>query len=396
MAKKKDNNQNALKHGAYSRKDMLPGEKFRDYEALRVAHHDEWAPEGVTEQCLVDDLCKLRWRKRRMDQYDQIRLRQRHAQVCKRNFVNFHRSNLKDLGAEFSEAASIEEVEQILSRLSPFYVETITGWVPSEKCKDPAQLGQEIGKFLSKLEVEDQLEGPDLFAAIVNPDLMEKEISRSDRLDEAIDRTIKRLMQVKAAKQVFPNMRKNVRQEPKLINPPARADKRPLVVSENEPEPATQTEIAVSANSNAEKEAFADQSLVVIEGIRIDEGGPAAVPNMRKNVRPEPKLISPRASADSKPVVVSENKPEPATQTEIAVSAKADAEKEAFKAHEGVVIEGSRVDGPASAPPDMTKKEHSGLVQAKVDFFPKPVPATVEELQRFSAFCNRLNQPGSH
>jgi hypothetical protein len=85
-------------------------------------------------------------------------------------------------------------------------------------------------------------------------------------------------MQVKAAKQVFPNMRKNARSEPKLTNPRARADSQPATVSENEPEPAMQTKIAVSANSNAEKEALPDQSPVVTEGIRIDEGGPAAVP----------------------------------------------------------------------------------------------------------------------
>jgi hypothetical protein len=42
-------------------------------------------------------------------------------------------------------------------------------------------------------------------------------LARSDRIDEAIDRTIKRLMQVKTAKQIFPEMR-NARAEPKLIN----------------------------------------------------------------------------------------------------------------------------------------------------------------------------------
>jgi hypothetical protein len=278
MSKKKDNNQNALKHGAYSRKDMLPEEKFRDYEALREAHYDEWAPEGVTEQCLVDDLCKLRWRKRRMDQYDQIHLRQRHAQVRQRNYVNRHRNNLKNWGVKFSEAASVEVVEEILSGLSPFYVETITGWVPREKYEDPAQWGQEIGKFLSNLEVKDQLEGPDMFAAIVNPDLIETEISRSDRLDEAIDRKIKRLMQVKTAKQVFPNMRKNARPEPRLINAPASADRQPAVISENEPKPAKHAEIVVSAKSDVEKGAFTAKSGAVIEGIRIDEGGPVSIP----------------------------------------------------------------------------------------------------------------------
>jgi hypothetical protein len=251
---------------------MLPGEKIRDYEALREAHYDEWAPEGVTEQYLVEDLCVLRWKKRRLDQYHQTRLQQRHAQVREQNYVHLHRSNLKDLGAEFSEAASVEVVEQILSRLSRPYAETITGWVPREKCQDPTQWGQEIGKFLSNLEVEDVLEDSDMFAAIVHPDSMAAEILRSERLDEAIDRKIKRLMQVKTAKQVFPSMRKNVRPEPKLINPPASADRQPIVVSEGAPEPATQTEIAVSANSNAEKGAITDQSPVVTDGIRIDEG----------------------------------------------------------------------------------------------------------------------------
>jgi hypothetical protein len=68
---------------------------------------------------------------------------------------------------------------------------------------------------------------------------MEIEISRSDRLDEAIDRKIKRIMQVKAAKQILANMRKNAKPEPKLINAPASTEGQPAVMSENEPKPAT-------------------------------------------------------------------------------------------------------------------------------------------------------------
>jgi hypothetical protein len=64
MPKKKAKNQNTLKHGIYSRQVMLPGEKIRDYEALHQDHFDEWVPDGVTEQYLVDELCKLRWKKR--------------------------------------------------------------------------------------------------------------------------------------------------------------------------------------------------------------------------------------------------------------------------------------------------------------------------------------------
>jgi hypothetical protein len=61
------------------------------------------------------------------------------------------------------------------------------------------------------------LEGAAKFIAILEPDLVEMNMARSDRMDEAIDRTIKRLMQVKTAKQVFPSVRKNAPADPKWI-----------------------------------------------------------------------------------------------------------------------------------------------------------------------------------
>ena len=315
MSKKREKNQNALKHGAYSRAVMLPGEKLKDYEALRAAHYDEWVPDGVTEKYLVDDLCKLRWKKLRMDQYDQIRLKQRIDQIDIQNDANKITNDLKDLAAQFSEAMSVEATEEILSRLRPDYAEIITEWVPRENCTDTTQWGQEIGKRLSDIKAEDLLEGPDLFAAIVDPDLMELEISRSDRLDEAIDRKIKRIMQVKTAKQIFPNMRKNTRPEPKLIKAPASADQQPVLTTQSEPKPAADTEFIVPAKSGVEGEVCIVQSGVVTQGIRIGEVGSA---------------------------------------------------------------------------PGAAEKERWGLVRAKVEVFAKPEPTTLEELQTFSAFCNRV------
>jgi hypothetical protein len=315
MTKKKDKKQNALKHGAYSRELMLPGERIADYEELRQAHYDEWVPEGVTELCLVDELTALRWKKRRMAQYDQILLRKRNTQVRQNNEVYRHRRNLRNLGARFTEAANTEEAEEILAPLSPFYKEIIENGVPREKCQDATQWHQEVGKYLSNLKSEDPVEGgPHLFAAIVNPDLIEMEISRSDRLDEAIDRKIKRLMQVKTAKQIFPSMRKNARPEPKLINAPAGADGQPAGIGENGPRLA---EVVVSAKLDQERSAAQDS--VSIEGKRIDEGASVSVW------------------------------------------------------------------------PDAVEKEHSGPVPGKVDFFAKPPPATIEELNSFSAFCNKMH-----
>lgn len=317
MTKKEDKKQNATKHGAYSRELMLPGEKFADYEELRRAHYDEWVPEGVTEQFLVDDLTALRWKKRRMAQYDQILLRQRNTQVRRDNKTNRDLGNLRNLGASFSEAANAEAAEEILARLSPYYVGTIEHWIPREKCQDPTQWYKEVGKYLSKLKSEEPVEGPDLFAAIVDPDLMENEISRSDRLDEAIDRKIKRLMQVKTAKQVFPSMRKNARPEPKLINAPARADGNAAGIGESR----LMSVEAVTVNTNQEKAVLATQESAVFE------------------------------------------------RTEV-----------------------TRTDerGSAAASPEVFEIVHPDPVPAKVDFFAKPAPSSIEELNSFCSLCDSV------
>jgi hypothetical protein len=64
-------------------------------------------------------------------------------------------------------------------------------------------------------------EGPDEFVKIFDLDTFDDDLARIERLDAMIDRTIKRLMQVKTMKQM------HARLEPKLIdlsatkNPPA-------------------------------------------------------------------------------------------------------------------------------------------------------------------------------
>ncbi len=228
--KKKQKNRNAVKHGAFSREPMLPGEKRRDYEALRADLYDEWAPDGTTERGLVDTLIESRWRKQRLDRYEHFSLQKRRDQIHSKSEDTRHRQNLRKIWAsEFSAATSLEAVEHILSTLSPLYRVTITGWVPLETCQDPAQWGTAIGKFLSNLAPEDQMEDSDKFMAILIPDQIEKELDRSDRIDEKIDRTIKRLLQVKLAKQISRNTRTKPQSEPRLINPPASVDVRPVL-----------------------------------------------------------------------------------------------------------------------------------------------------------------------
>lgn len=276
MPKKNGKKQNALKHGAYSRQVMLPGEKRADYEALSAATFEEWAPDGVTEEHLVFDLVNLRWRKVRIDKYVQIRLEQR---VQKVRVDNGHRAlltYLKSLSGEFFKTDGVEAVEKIFGRLDPVHVEAIKAWTPLEKCKDPSKWGQEIGRYLWNYKANEPLEGSNFFAAIVDPDLIEREITQLERIDEAIDRKIKRLMQVKTAKQIFPGMRKIAKTEPKLINAPGKTDEQSSAIIESTPEPAADA----PTRAGAIKAAFAPQDVIAPEeNLVIGDGAVSTSPD---------------------------------------------------------------------------------------------------------------------
>src|SRR6516225_5143394 len=57
---------NALKHGVLSRYTVLPWEDADEYRALVAALTAEHAPQGPTEEHLVEELAGIVWRKRRL------------------------------------------------------------------------------------------------------------------------------------------------------------------------------------------------------------------------------------------------------------------------------------------------------------------------------------------
>jgi hypothetical protein len=57
---------NALRHGVLSRYTVLPWEDADEYRALVAALVTEHAPQGLTEEHLVEELAGIVWRKRRL------------------------------------------------------------------------------------------------------------------------------------------------------------------------------------------------------------------------------------------------------------------------------------------------------------------------------------------
>lgn len=61
---------NALKTGAYSVQQILPGEKQEDFEELHQMFKDDFQPIGVTEASLVHEIALLAWKKLRLERIE--------------------------------------------------------------------------------------------------------------------------------------------------------------------------------------------------------------------------------------------------------------------------------------------------------------------------------------
>jgi hypothetical protein len=61
----RSNNQNALKHGAFSKVVLLPNDDPKEFEKLLASVYKEWNPEGPTEEDKVLSITLGLWRKQR-------------------------------------------------------------------------------------------------------------------------------------------------------------------------------------------------------------------------------------------------------------------------------------------------------------------------------------------
>jgi hypothetical protein len=108
-------------------------------------------------------------------------------------------------------------VESLLNRHKP-YREIITHWVSRDFGREEAKWGAAIAEHLAKLHLSDPISGSAKIPEVV--DVLDYDLERKieDRFDEAIDRTIKRLIQVKTSKAVFSSLHKPARLSPKVID----------------------------------------------------------------------------------------------------------------------------------------------------------------------------------
>jgi hypothetical protein len=201
--KSREKSANATKHGAYASAVLLPHENPREYARLVIEMRREWQPIGPTEEGLVDRLIDLQWRQKRLRKYEQQLLQARIEDVQKQNQFVPLRADIKALAREFAGATTVDEVEKLLAKHG-MKGEIITVWVPKpNESEKQAEWGTAIAEHLKKMDVGTIVEGPSEITTYVDPWKLELQEDRMERLDERILQVTKRLVQIKASKELF-------------------------------------------------------------------------------------------------------------------------------------------------------------------------------------------------
>jgi hypothetical protein len=208
-------NRHAVKHGAFAKTVILPGEDRREFEELHSALIKEWAPVGATEEDAVLSIAKGVWRKRRLQKFLHVEI-----EICRsdpehplyddaeglRNLLN-----IMEATPSYMEAPDVfENVIKLAIESGPSYLATmLEGHCPREQFESASAWFQELRMVISHLSrvAERDSEEPDLLldrsAKVHTPDVINHELAVDERIDAMIDRAVKRLVQTKAMKQIL-------------------------------------------------------------------------------------------------------------------------------------------------------------------------------------------------
>jgi hypothetical protein len=208
MSKSKWKHRNAQKHAVFSRFLIIGGEDPRQFQKLVDEIAEDWQPEGTSEHDAVFEIAKGIWLKRRFQLFLMVE--------ATRNAGNpDHPSYDERIGLAAFLARTKMSPEDGFSHGSHFLrkelLESLMKECPKTNFKSEAEWFAAVQKAInSMLPVFDAVySNSETYYALMNPaatfsgDLFERAIAVDERLNAMIDRATKRLIQVKAMKQVL-------------------------------------------------------------------------------------------------------------------------------------------------------------------------------------------------
>jgi hypothetical protein len=213
---------NAFKHGIFVRSaTVLPGEDKKEYWQLVDELVEEWKPDGAAELEAVLTIADATWRKLRAQRYRRSRLLQNSLDIKHPSFdehlgyaiffgeIATRPENFDVAAAVFLHPAKIAHLKRKYPRQNFASTEEWLQAIEDEltletEIKPPPDLPEEMMAAFKSLEATaDKCGHISRAAQTFTDDVFERELAIDERLDAIIDKAIKRLIQIKAAKQAL-------------------------------------------------------------------------------------------------------------------------------------------------------------------------------------------------
>jgi hypothetical protein len=222
----------AVKHGAFAKMAILPGEDPKEFEELHSAIIEEWAPDGPTEEDAVLSIAKGVWRKRRQQKF-------LYTEIDKCSWDPEHplfdeARGLRNLLDIMEDGSSLEIMERepdgfeyllkfVIKASIPSYVgiPKLEEAFPREKYESVSDWVAALRRVISGVLLQHSDPKPEVLlnrsAEVHTPDVVDHELAVDERIDAMIDRAVKRLVQTKAMKQMLVSTSPTVGHLPKKI-----------------------------------------------------------------------------------------------------------------------------------------------------------------------------------
>jgi hypothetical protein len=197
---------NAMTHGMFTQVTILPGEDPQAFLKLHLNLIQEWQPSGPTEDDAVLTIAKGIWRKGRFQRFLEGKVAVYTTYPGHPGYDEI--SALRGLSELLDIAPDV--LDGPMGPLSEDMKRSLEEEFPEENFKSTLERAQATKKYidsevLPKLQREEKPVQISHWESsqIVTPEEFEREIALDERVDATIDRATKRLIQIKAMKQML-------------------------------------------------------------------------------------------------------------------------------------------------------------------------------------------------
>jgi hypothetical protein len=212
---------NAVKHGAFAKTMILPGEDPEEFEELHFSLIEEWKPVGPTEEDAVLSIAQGVWRKRRAQKLLQAQIANRRCDPNDPLYDEWGR--IVRFLSVLETAPFVAGVDSVPEGFKRLYDILVSKVLPAHLAKHlqeqcPRKHFKSGSEWIQALRNELAFgllpayavagEVPDVelgraAAFFFTPEVFKQDLAVDERIDAMIDRAVKRLVQTKAMKQML-------------------------------------------------------------------------------------------------------------------------------------------------------------------------------------------------